>query len=123
MQPAPIVLFTYNRLLHTVSTVKSLQKNDMAETSELIVFSDGPKLESDSGKVQAVREYLKTIAGFKRVSIIERDENIGLARSIIAGVTEIVEKNGRIIVLEDDMVTSPWFLRYMNEALELYQDE
>ena len=95
----------------------------MSEASELFIFSDGPRSAAASEKVDEVREYLKTISGFKKVTVIERNENFGLARSIITGVTEIVERLDRVIVLEDDMVTSPWFLRYMNEALELYQDE
>jgi len=73
--------------------------------------------------VREVRDYISTIDGFKSVTVIERDENYGLAQSIITGVTEIVNRSGKIIVLEDDMVTSPYFLRYMNEALQLYQDE
>jgi hypothetical protein len=123
MQPAPIALFTYNRLQHTVTTVESLQRNDLAEESELFVFSDGPRSEADTEKVCAVRDYLKRITGFRSVTIIEKDANLGLAQSIITGVTDIVNRYGRIIVLEDDMVTSPWFLRYMNEALESYRDE
>ena len=123
MDHAPITLFTYNRLWHTQQTVEALQKNELADASELFVFSDGPKSEADKQKVQSVRDYLKTITGFKKVSIFEKNNNLGLAQSIITGVTEIVNKYGRIIVLEDDMVTSPYFLRFMNDALEFYQDE
>lgn len=123
MQPAPIALFCYKRLQHTRQTVEALRKNGLATESELFVFSDGARTEADAGKVREVREYLKTVTGFKSITVVERERNLGLARSIIAGVTEIVEKHGRIIVLEDDMVTSPHFLRYMNEALELYEQE
>jgi hypothetical protein len=73
--------------------------------------------------VQAVREYARTITGFRSVTCIERERNLGLAQSIITGVTEVVARYGRVIVLEDDMVTSPFFLKFMNEALELYRDE
>ena len=120
---APIALFTYNRLRHTRQTVEALARNELARESELVIFSDGPRSESDRGKVGPVREYIRTITGFKKVTIIERDCNQGLAGSIIAGVTEIVSRYKKIIVLEDDMVTSPFFLRYMNNALEFYQDE
>jgi hypothetical protein len=123
MTLAPIALFAYNRLWHTRQTVEALQKNELALQSELIVFSDGPRTEADREKVRSVRNYLKTIAGFRIVIIVERDENLGLAQSIITGVTEIVNRYGRIIVLEDDMVTSPYFLRFMNDALEFYRDE
>jgi len=123
MQLAPIALFTYNRLWHTKQTVEALQNNLYVEESNLFIFSDGPKTEKDEPKVKEVREYLKTIKGFKNIEIIERDENWGLANNIIDGVTKIVNEYGRIIVLEDDIVTSPYFLRFMNEALEMYKDE
>ena len=120
---APIALFTYNRLWHTQQTIETLKKNEWADASELFIFSDGPKAEPDKTNVQSVREYLITVTGFKKVVIVEKDKNLGLAQSIIAGVSEIVNKYGRVIVLEDDMVTSPFFLRFMNEALEFYKEE
>ena len=123
MNCSPIVLFTYNRLTHTQQTVEALQKNFLASDSDLIIYSDGAKNEQAFSQVNEVREYLKTIKGFKSVSIIERDKNWGLADNIIDGVTEIVNKYGTIIVLEDDMITSQFFLKYMNEALEFYENE
>lgn len=123
MTLAPIVLFTYNRPDHTRETVAALQANTLAAESELFIYSDAPKNFSAEAAVAAVRAYLKTITGFKHVTIIERERNLGLADSIVDGVTEIVKKHGRIIVLEDDIVTSPYFLQYMNDALELYKDE
>jgi len=118
---APIVLFTYNRLDHTRPTIEALQKNIYAAESHLIIYSDGPRDEVSEGKVAAVRAYLHTVQGFKTVEIIERPENWGLARNIIDGVTNIVNKYGKIIVLEDDIVTSKWFLKYMNDALKIYE--
>lgn len=123
MTLAPIVLFTYNRLWHTKQTVEALQKNELASKSELFIFSDGWKSEKDKPKVLEVREYLKTIDGFKKVHVIERDKNWGLANNIIDGVTQVVNEYGKIIVLEDDILTSPYFLRFMNEALERYKDK
>lgn len=124
MNPAPICLFVYNRLEHTKKTVESLGKNDLAEKSELFIFSDGPKdNDTDREKINSIREYLGTIDGFKDVKIIERNENHGLAKSIIMGVTEIVNQFGKVIVLEDDLITSPYFLKYMNEALTFYENE
>ena len=120
---APITLFTYNRLWHTQQTIEALRNNELADVSELFLFSDGPKSEADREKVQSVREYLKSVTGFKKVAVVERDRNLGLAQSIISGVTEFVNKYGRVIVLEDDMLTSPFFLRFMNDALEFYKDE
>lgn len=121
--PAPIVLFVYNRLWHTQQTVESLMANELADESELIIFSDGAKSSKAAAGVDEVRRYIKTITGFKSVSLFERNENYGLAKSIITGVTEIVNKYGRVIVLEDDMLLSKHFLRYMNDALTVYENE
>lgn len=123
MELAPIVLFVYNRPDHTRQTVEALQKNFLAKDSELFVFSDAPKNEAATSGVAEVRKYLYTISGFKKVSVIERVENWGLAKSIIQGVTEIVKKYGRVIVLEDDLVTSSHFLEFMNQGLEVYKDD
>lgn len=120
---APIVLFVYNRPWHVKQTVEALQKNELASESELFVYSDGSKSDKDVQKVDEVREYIKSIDGFRKVTIIEREKNWGLANSIIDGVTKIVNEYGKIIVLEDDLVTSPYFLRFMNEALEVYKNE
>ena len=123
MRLAPIVLFVYNRLWHTKQTVEALQKNELAKDSELIIFSDAPKTDKHKKPVYEVREYIKTISNFKNITIIERDKNWGLANSIIDGITKIVNKYGKIIVLEDDLVTSQFFLTFMNEALEMYKND
>lgn len=123
MSLAPIVLFTYNRLWHTQQTVEALQKNELASESEIFIYSDGGKDEGSWTEVKEVRKYLKTIGGFKNITIIEQEKNLGLADSIIGGVTNIVNRYGKIIVLEDDIVTSPYFLRFMNDALDFYEDE
>ena len=73
--------------------------------------------------MEETRSYIRNITGFKSLRIIERDRNFGLANNIIDGVTSIVNEFGRIIVLEDDLLTSPYFLKFMNEALSLYEDE
>lgn len=123
MRPSPIVLFAYNRPDHTRQTVEALQKNLLANDSDLIVFSDASKSKVQAKKVCEVRQYIRKINGFRSVTLVEREVNLGLARSIIDGVTMMVNKYGRIIVLEDDMVTSPYFLTYMNEALEKYAND
>lgn len=119
MKVSPIVLFVYNRPWHTEQTVEALKKNELASESDLFIFSDGSKKENDED-VKKVREYIKTVDGFKSVTIIEREKNIGLAESVITGVTEIVNKYGKVIVLEDDIATSKGFLRFMNDGLECY---
>lgn len=118
---APIALFVYNRLAHTKETVNALQKNILASQSDLIIFSDASKTEVQAKAVGEVREYIHQIDRFKTVTIVERPINLGLANSIIDGVTSIVNQHGRVIVLEDDMVTSPYFLQYMNDGLNAYE--
>jgi hypothetical protein len=118
---SPIALFVYNRIQHTTQTIEALRSNDLASESDLFIFSDAPKAASENEAVHTVREYVYKVDGFKSVTIIERPVNLGLANSIIDGVTSIVNKHGRVIVMEDDLVTSPLFLKYMNDALSFYE--
>ena len=120
---APIVLFVYNRLDHTIKTINELQKNKLANESELFIFSDAAKNQNTSLGVDKVRNFIKTITGFKSITIIKREKNWGLAASVIDGVTKIVNDFGKVIVLEDDLVTSPYFLNYMNDGLNIYENE
>lgn len=120
---APICLFTYARPEHTRLTIEALLRNAGAEKHDLIVFSDAPRTLEKKNAVEEVRAYLSTINGFHSVTIHERPHNYGLAKSIIDGVTRVLAEHERIIVLEDDMVTSPHFLAYMDEALELFADD
>lgn len=120
---APILLFVYNRPEHLKRTVESLMRNPLADESELYVFSDAPKTETDTENVAYIRRYIHAIKGFKKVTVIEREENWGLAKSIIDGVTRLINEYGRVIVLEDDLVVAPYFLQFMNDALEMYKDE
>jgi len=120
---APIALFVYNRPVHTRRTVEALLKNALAKESDLIIFSDAPKNPEAAEAVSNVREYIRTITGFKSMNIVERETNFGLARSIIEGVTMLCKEYGRVIVLEDDLITSPYFLQFMNDALDTYSNE
>jgi hypothetical protein len=120
---APVALFVYNRPDHTQRTVNSLQANDLASQSDLFVFSDGAKNEIGSAAVQQVRKFVRGIRGFKSVSIIERERNLGLANSVICGVTELCTKFDRVIVMEDDLLTTVDFLAFINQALERYETE
>lgn len=117
---SPICLFTYNRLSETKLTVEALQMNNLASKSRLFIFSDAAKLGGNQQKVIEVRNYLKTITGFLSVEIFEAPVNKGLANSIISGVSEIVHKFGKVIVLEDDLITTPNFLDFMNQSLDFY---
>lgn len=122
MSYTPIVLFTYCRPRHTKQAVEALLGNLEASGSDLIIYSDGPKDEKAVDGVNATREYIRTISGFKSIQIIERPKNFGLANSIIDGVTSVINRYGKAIVVEDDLIVSCFFLKYMNEALELYAD-
>lgn len=120
---APIALFVYNRPQHTERTIKFLQQNELAAESRLYIFSDGAKTPQDEDKVAEVRAIINTIDGFKSIKIIERKSNAGLANSVIAGVTQLINDYGKVIVFEDDLITSTHTLTYFNDGLNRYQDE
>lgn len=120
---APVALFVYNRPWHTRKTVEALLMNAEASATPLFVYSDAAKNELAASGVAEVRAYLHTIQGFFSVQIVEREVNYGLARSITNGVSALCSEYGRVIVLEDDLLTSPDFLRFMNQGLSLYEDD
>ncbi len=120
---APILLFTFKRREALIKTVEALQKNDLAPDSDLYIFSDGPKTKKDAPQIEAVRSYLKEIKGFKKVVIKESSVNLGLANSIISGVSEVMKHSDTVIVLEDDLLTTPNFLIFMNKALKKFKYE
>ena len=121
MQLAPIALFTYKKIKPLQATIEALQRNLHASGSELIIFSDAAKTQDDERTVAEVRAYLRSIEGFKDIRIIESKINKGLANSIIEGVTQVINTYGKVIVLEDDLITSMNFLAFMNQCLEQYQ--
>ncbi|WFO15293.1 glycosyltransferase [Cellulophaga baltica 4] len=123
IKPAPILLFTYKRLDALKNTIAALKKNDLASESDLFIFSDGPKQLKDKDIIDQIRAFLKTIEGFKSVTISASPTNKGLANSIIGGVTTVMEKSETVIVLEDDLLTTPNFLTYMNKALSEFTAE
>lgn len=120
---APIALFVYNRPVHTERTIKFLKQNNLASESRLFIFSDGAKTATDESAVAEVREFIRTVDGFKSVEIIQRPANMGLANSIIDGVSRLVNTYKQVIVLEDDLITSPHLLTYFNDALNKYKDQ
>ena len=126
MDLAPIVLFVYNRPWHTQQTLEALAQNILADQSELIVYADGPKVhatDAERSEIEKVRELILSCQWCKTVKLITSETNKGLAHSIIDGVTTTVNNYGKIIVLEDDIVTSKGFLSYMNDALSFYANE
>jgi len=118
---APIVLFAYERPEHTRRTLEALAANDGAAESDLLVYCDGPKDELGADPVRAVREYVRSTTGFKSVTVIEREQNMGLASSVIAGVTEVLSRSNSVIVMEDDLLTAKNFLAFVNSALSTYE--
>lgn len=123
---APIILFVYNRPNHAKQTIEALCKNDLFKDSILYIFADGPKVgatEDQKKSIADVRKLIHTIQGCKDVKIFEREENIGLDVSIRTGVSQVLKEHHKCIVLEDDILTHPFFLRYMNECLEKYKDD
>jgi hypothetical protein len=123
---APVVLFVFNRPDTTRQTLRALRANDLAAASRLFVFADGPKPDADSATheaIAAVREIVRRESWCGEVNLVEREDNLGLAASIIAGVTEIIERYDRVIVLEDDLLTAPGFLTFMNDGLRRYAAE
>ncbi|MDJ1471636.1 glycosyltransferase [Xanthocytophaga flava] len=124
MELAPIILFVYNRPWHTQQTLIALAQNHLASESILYIYADGPKNDASPEvleKIKETRNVIRQQQWCKEVHIVESEENKGLADSVIQGVTETVNKYGKVIVLEDDLITSPFFLHYMNEGLEMYQ--
>lgn len=117
---APVAMFVYNRLGITRRTIKALLKNEGARETVLYIYSDGGKDKKSWKQVKRLRKYLATVSGFKEVYVVEREVNYYIERNVVEGVSEIVGKHGKVIVLEDDILTSPYFLSYMNEALMVY---
>lgn len=121
---SPIIVFAYNRPNHLRQTLEALSENYLADQSDLIIFCDGPKMNASPEQLDAIKE-VRSIAHAKKwcknVIVEESEYNKGLADSIVQGVSSVVAKYGRVIVLEDDIVTSRGFLRYMNDALDLYE--
>jgi hypothetical protein len=122
---APIILFVYNRPWHTEQTLKALMANELSAQSTLFIYSDGLKKNADEAQktaFQQTKEIIKRENWCKKVFIVERKENLGLVKNVLDGVTEVINKYGKIIVLEDDLVTSPFFLNYCNDGLNVYEN-
>jgi len=123
---APVVIFVYARPEHTIKTVESLAKNMFADETDVYIFSDGAKSERVQPAVDAVRAYIDTLGQrmlFKSVTVTKTGKNNGLANSVITGVTEVIRKHGKVIVVEDDLISSLDFLQYMNCALDFYRSD
>ena len=120
---APIALFVYNRPQHTNQTLQGLAQNHLAQQHHLYIFCDGAKTPADEAMVAEVRQIAQAAQGFASITVVERERNMGLANSVIAGVTQLVNEFGRVIVFEDDLLSSPYTLTYFNDALTRYEHE
>lgn len=123
MMYAPVALFVYNRLSHTQQTIDALLRNTLARETDVIVFSDGPKTQEAAEKVETLRTYLANVRGFKSLTIRASEKNKGLANSLTSGITSVLVDHPTVIVVEDDLVTSPYFLEYMNHFLNVYESD
>lgn len=120
---APIAIIAYNRPWHLEQTINALLRNTEASKSRLFIFSDAPRTEKDREPVKQVRKYLRSLKGFKKVTVVSRQKNYGLAKSVVSAVNHVLKYHKKVIILEDDLVTSPFFLQYMNAGLELYEND
>lgn len=123
---APIILFVYNRPAHTLQTLQALRNNPEALESDLFIFCDGPKTNAKKNTLQNIEKVRRIVQAdkyCKTVTIFESEVNKGLATSIIQGVTQIMRRYKKAIILEDDIKVSPCFLKFMNKALDIYEDE
>lgn len=123
MSRAPVVLFLFNRPEHARRTLEALERNQGAQETDLYIYSDGPRGAHDADGVERVRALISGVSGFRSVTSVIRDDNVGLTRNIVEGVSYVVERHGRVIVVEDDIVTAPTFLAFMNDALDRYSDD
>ena len=120
---APVAIFVYNRADHTARTTKHLQRNLLATETDVYFFSDGGRDEASWRAVNKVRKLLHKVTGFRSVSVIERPCNYYLERNVIEGINQVLKTHDRIIVMEDDIVSSPYYLTYMNDALDYYRND
>lgn len=120
---SPIILIVYNRPDHTRQTLEALKQNMLSKQSDLYVFSDAARDSDQIASVNAVRKLIRAVEGFKNIFIHEHEHNLGLATNIISSVSQVINKYGKAIILEDDLICSPSFLTYMNEALDKYEEQ
>lgn len=122
---APIIVFCYNRPDHLEQTLDALSRNELADQSTLYIYCDGPKESASEEMLQMiadVRQVARKRLWCKEVHIVEAEKNKGLANSIIGGVTDVINKHGKVFVLEDDLVSSPHMLKFVNKSLDFYED-
>jgi len=123
MNLAPVAIIAYNRPVHLSMTLDALRRNELSSATELFIYCDAAKSSEGESLAKEVREVARQATGFASCTVIERDKNIGLVNNITSSATELVNKYGKVIVVEDDLITSPFFLRYMNDGLNTYEHD
>ena len=113
---SPIIIFAFNRIDILKQMIESLLDNKEVKDSDLFVFVDGARCKEEEKKVIIVQSYLKSISGFKHIEYFFAKENKGLGQSIIDGVSQIINKYGKAIILEDDLILSKNFLSFINQG-------
>lgn len=119
---APIILIVFNRPEHTKRVIEALSANPLALESDLHIFSDGSRGPKDDASVQAVKNVIQKIEGFKQVYLHLRIKNVGCSSNVLTAVDTVLESYDKCIVVEDDILVAPNFLEFMNQALNYYQD-
>lgn len=119
----PVALFAYKRPQHLRQVVESLQANPEAPETDLFIFCDAAARLQDQPAVDSVRKYARSVSGFRHITVVERERNFGLSRSITEGVSELCRRYGRAAVVEDDVLVSPHFLGWVNAALNKYEHD
>ncbi len=122
MELAPVIVFCFNRPKHTAATIEALSQCLLAADTDLYLFSDGPRNKAEEALVYEVRSVLRSTKGFKSVTLCEREQNLGLSKSIISGVSEVIGKHQKVIVLEDDLICSKSFIENQNKMLDYFKD-
>jgi hypothetical protein len=119
----PVAVFSYNRPEHTNRAIDALSKCHGTDACEFYFFSDGPRSDAALSEVNATRSVLREWAKVLAAHVIEQPNNLGLAKSIVGGVSDLCARYGRVIVVEDDLIVSPDFLSYMIQSLDLYKND
>lgn len=118
---SPIAVFAFNRPRHFARTLLSLIDNFEFNKSKIFIFLDGPKRTIDYENQEKILRYMKSL-NLSNIKLVHRSVNLGLSKNIITGVNEVLSEHDSIIVVEDDLVLSPFFLKYMNEGLKIFKD-
>ena len=120
---APVLVMTHTRLNHLKKCIQSIANCVESKETELYISSDSYRNELEKEKVIKIRSYIKSIKGFKKVTPILMNKNIGGSKVFIVSKKKIFTKYDSLIMLEDDIEVSNLFLNYLNRGLKFYQND